>query len=177
MRRLAPAIAIVIALIASEASAQTRQVFTRTNGPSCSDYSKDWVGRWKCPGPADYFVAFLDEGNQVEIAFGRSTRPFERSRSGGTWRGSGKSFGDVMEWHVDGAGLPVAAILRTWEVGESERVIQSLKVFAINAGSACQHAVVPADVPQANEKAAAQAEIASRRRCAATTSRIAHDNR
>lgn len=177
MQRLAPAIAIVLALINSEASAQTRQVFSRTSGPSCSDYSKESVGRWKCPGPADYFVAFLDEGNQVEIAFGRTNRPFERSRSGAIWRGSGKSFGDVIEWRVNGAGLPVAAVLRTWEVGDGDRTIQSLKVFAINAGSACQHAIVPASAPRANEKAASEAVDAARRRCADTALRIHDDQR
>lgn len=177
MRKIPLATFLAFALVSSGSLAETRQVFTRTSGLTCQDFSKDLVARWKCSGPADYFVAFFDEGNLVEIAFGRAVEPFDRDRSAAVWRGSGKAFGDVMEWRVDGAGLPVAAILRTWEVGEGERTIQSLKVFAINAGSACQHAMVLADAPRANEKAASEAVVASRRRCAGMALRIDDDRR
>ena len=159
---------IAFALVASEAceaSTRARQVFMRTSGHSCRDYSKEMVGRLKCPGPADFFAAFLDEGNLVEVAFGRAAQPFDRSRSGASWRGSGKVFGDVMEWRVDGTGIPVAAILRTWEVGNDEKTIQMLRVFAINPDGSCQYAAVNAAASGANRVAASEAERASRWTC------------
>jgi hypothetical protein len=136
----------------------------RTNGPSCSDNSKEYRGMWTCPGPAGLAVTFFDEGNVVGVSFGRDVRK-DRNAATAIWRGAGKVFGDLLEWRIDDRGIPRAAILRTWEVGETGESVQSLRVFSINDDIACEHASVAATLPHANWDAGAEAENASRWYC------------
>lgn len=164
--RFASAFAFIMCLLLTfEASAATRQVFTRTNGPTCIDSSKERMGRWTCPGPAGFSVIFSDEGNLVGVSVRKMTSKTGQKSPTAMWRGAGKAFGDLVEWRVDDQGIPHAAILRTWEAGENGETIQSLRVFAINAEIACMYANISAIRPQANHKAAAEAENASRWFC------------
>jgi hypothetical protein len=154
------ALIVCLLLTIAEASAATRQVFTRTNGATCSDSSKEHMGLWTCAGPAGFSVTFFDEGNIVGVWFGKVISKKERKTPTSIWRGTSKVFGDFVEWRVDDQGIPRSAILRTWEAGENDEILQSLRVFAINAQIACEYANVSVTRPQANREAAAEAENA-----------------
>ena len=84
----------------------------------------------------------------------------------------GKAFGDVIEWRIDREGMAVSAILRTWEIGDDDRIVQSLRVFAINSDAACVYAIVRTNSAVANEKAAGKAEDASHWTCTKTATNL-----
>lgn len=163
--RFASTLVACFLLTAVEVPAETRQVFMKTNGPTCKDSSEEYMGLWTCTGPAGFSVTFADEGNIVSVSFGKAISTTDRKNPTTTWRGAGKAFSDLVEWRIDDRGIPRAAILRTWEAGESDKTLQSLRVFAINANIACEYANVSVTRPQANREAAIEAENASRWLC------------
>lgn len=165
--RIIAAACFWLAMASADAAAETHQVFMKTSGPTCRDFSGEPLARWTCAGPGDYLVTFSDEGNLASVEFGRRGTPFANDKSGSVWRGAEKVFGDVLEWRTGSEGIPVAAILRVWETDDGGKAVQSLKVFALNADSACVFASVPANVQHANEKAARQAARAAGWRCSA----------
>lgn len=110
----------------------------------------------RCPGPAGYVVEFADEGNIVGIGFAKGPLRGPPIDSAASWRGSGKVFGDKLQWLILD-GRPGAAIIRVWRVdvakdGE-EREVQELKVFRLDRGRACEYAVIDARQPTANDQA------------------------
>ena len=161
-----PQICLALMLFVPEALAGTRQVLMPASGPSCRSETKHQIMNLTCAGPTGYFARFFDDGNLVGISFGRDGQLFVSDRSKVVWRGAGRGFGSIMEWRIDDAGRSVAAILRVWEIDDDERAVQSLKIFAINADSACIYAVVPAGIPNANERATLEATSALGWKCA-----------
>lgn len=165
MPQVVPMTFLTLALFASGAAAETRQVFMRTSGPTCRDASTDTAGSWRCPGPSGYSVDFFDEGNLVGVRFNRFGKSLNHGNTEAVWRGAQKAFGNVLEWRINERGIPVAAILRTWTIGEEEKAIQLLRIFALNAEAVCIHAIVATTSPSANQRAAAEAEKAARVEC------------
>lgn len=123
---------------------------------------------WRCPGPAGYIVEFADEGNIVGIGFAKGPLRGPPIQSVASWRGSGKVFGDKLQWLIQD-GRPGAAIIRVWRVdvakdGE-EREVQELKVFRLDRTKACEYATIDARQPTANEQATKYALEAMNRAC------------
>jgi hypothetical protein len=113
-------------------------------------------------------VEFADEGNIVGIGFAKGPLRSPPIESAASWRGSGKVFGDKLQWLVQD-GRPGAAIIRVWRVdvakdGE-EREVQELKVFRLDRTKACEYAVIDARQPTANEQATKYALEAMSRAC------------
>src|SRR3982074_2001474 len=106
--------------------------------------------------------------NMVAVAIASKASTRRGAAATVSFRGSGKVFGDKLQWLVED-GKPQAAILRIWrtettkEGAESE--VQELIVFKVRSASACQYAVVKASQPSANELAVARAREASSAAC------------
>jgi hypothetical protein len=149
-------------------SAAAGSVFAPTSGPSCPGTSKPEFNVWRCPGPYGYVAEFSDEGNIVSFAIAKAPLRGRMLTPTATFRGSGKVFGDKLEWIVDN-GRPTAAILRTWRVDTSddgtEKEIQELVVFKVEPNKTCQFAAVNARQSMANELAAKQAADAAKGHC------------
>jgi hypothetical protein len=165
MRGLLVGALLAVVMPASGALADA-VVYTPARGTLCQDRSKPEFGYWICPGPGGYVASFSDEGNlsAVSIARGKARKPATTSE----FLGAGRVFGDKVEWHlVDGK--PKSAVLRVWRREQmkdgSERELQELQVYAVNSDRACPYAAVNVTETQANEKAAARAEEASRWEC------------
>ncbi len=88
-----------------------------------------------------------------------------------TFRGSGKVFGDKMQWLVED-GKPQAAILRVWRIDASEEgaenEVQELIVFKVQSASACRYTAVKAGQSSANELAVVKAIEARTAACLET---------
>lgn len=154
----------LVLAIAAVGSALADTNFTAASGPKCKDESKPEFGLWTCPGPADYAVRFADEGNMVSITLA-PRRSIEDTEATAQWRGAGKAFGDKVQWILRG-GVPRAAVIRTWRrVGDDEREVQELSVFAIDGPNACAYAGIDIHVTNANEAALARAEEAANTGC------------
>jgi hypothetical protein len=155
--------------VATITSAAASSVFAPTSGRSCPGTSKLEFNIWRCPGPGGYVAEFSDEGNIVSFAIARAPLRGRTLTPTATFRGSGKVFGDKLEWIVDN-GRPTAAILRTWRVDASddgvEKEIQELLVFKVEPDKTCRYAAVNARQPMANELAAKQAADAAEGHCA-----------
>ncbi|MDA9524118.1 hypothetical protein XI06_28530 [Bradyrhizobium sp. CCBAU 11434] len=151
--------------LAGAGSAFGQTPFTPAMGPACKDQSKEGFGLWTCPGPAGYVVRFADEGNIVSLTIA-PRRAIEKVQGPtAQWRGAGKAFGDKVQW-IMRAGVPRAAVIRTWSrVGDDEREIQELSVFAINGEKACLVGAVEIHTGKANATALARAEQAADSRC------------
>jgi hypothetical protein len=166
MRSSFVALLITVGTITSAAAGS---VFAPTSGPSCPGTSKLEFNVWRCPGPGGYVAEFSDEGNMVSVAIAKAPLRGRALTPTATFRGSGKVFGDKLEWIVDN-GRPTAAILRTWRVDASddgvEKEIQELVVFKVEPNKTCQYAAVNARQPMANELAAKQATDAAEGHCA-----------
>ena len=153
---------------ATVTGATAGHVFTPTSGSSCSGSSKPQFNIWRCPGPGGFFAEYADEGNMVAVAIASKASSRRGAAATVSFRGSGKVFGDKLQWLVED-GKPQAAILRIWrtettkEGAESE--VQELIVFKVRSASACQYAVVKASQPSANELAVARALEASSATC------------
>ena len=162
--RLMIALAAALA-VAGAGSAFGQTPFTPATGPACKDQSKEGFGLWTCPGPAGYVVRFADEGNIVTLTIA-PRRSIEKVQGPtAQWRGAGKAFGDKVQW-IMRAGAPRAAIIRTWSrVGDDEREVQELSVFAINGERACLFGAVEIHTDKANEAALARAAQAADSRC------------
>jgi hypothetical protein len=160
------AIAFAAALVMAGAGSACGQTpFTPATGPACKDQSKEGFGLWTCPGPAGYVVRFADEGNIVSLTIA-PRRAIEKVQGPtAQWRGAGKAFGDKVQW-IMRAGVPRAAVIRTWSrVGDDEREVQELSVFAINGEKACLFGAIEIHTDKANAAALARAEQAADSRC------------
>jgi hypothetical protein len=126
------------------------------------------VSVWRCAGPAGFFAEYADEGNMVAVTIASKASPRRATAATVTFRGSGKVFGDRLQWLVEG-GKPQAAILRVWRMETSqegaESEVQELIVFKVQSASACRYATVRASQPSANELAVARALEASSAAC------------
>ena len=104
------------------------------------------------------------------VAVTISSRASPRRATAATviFRGSGKVFGDKLQWLVED-GRPQAAILRVWRTETSqegaESEVQELIVFKVQSASACRYAVVKASQASANELAVARGLEASSAAC------------
>ncbi len=150
---------VLMTMLTCGAGAET--VFTATKGPGCKDSSKPEFGDWTCPAPGGYSVRFFDEGNLVGLTIGPSG--FIRTATvTSQWLGSGKVFGDKVQWTVRG-GAPKAAVIRIWrrKSPQDDTEIQELAVFAINDRTVCPYANIDIHSPNANETAAREAEAAA----------------
>jgi hypothetical protein len=162
--RLIIAFATALAVVgASNAFGQTP--FTPATGPVCKDQSKEGVGLWTCPGPAGYVVRFFDEGNVVSLTIAPKRSIEKLQGPTAQWRGASKAFGDKVQW-VMRSGVPKAAVIRTWRrVGDDEREVQELSVFAINGDKTCLFGAIEIHTDKANDAALARAEQAADSRC------------
>ena len=158
---LAFAIALGITGIGS-VSAETK--FTPATGPACKDESKDEFGLWTCPGPAGYVARFADEGNIVSLTIAPRRAIEKVSGPTAQWRGAGKAFGDKVQWIMQ-AGVPKAAIIRTWRRDDDEKEIQELSIFAISGAKACLSGAVEIHTDKVNDAALARAEQAADSGC------------
>ena len=162
--RLVIAFATALAL-AGTGSAFGQTPFTPATGPVCKDQSKEGFGLWTCPGPAGYVVRFADEGNIVSLTIAPRRSIDNVQGPTAQWRGAGKAFGDKVQW-IMRAGVPKAAVIRTWSrIGDDEREVQELSVFAINGEKACLFGAVEIHTDKANEAALARAGQAADSRC------------
>ena len=162
--RLVIAFATALAL-AGTGSAFGQTPFTPATGPACKDQSKEGFGLWTCPGPAGYVVRFADEGNIVSLTIAPRRSIDNVQGPTAQWRGAGKAFGDKVQW-IMRAGVPKAAVIRTWSrIGDDEREVQELSVFAINGEKACLFGAVEIHTDKANEAALARAGQAADSRC------------
>lgn len=159
-------IAVAAALaMAGAGSAFGQTPFTPATGPACKDQSRQGFGLWTCPGPAGYVVRFADEGNIVSLTIAPRRAIEKVPGPTAQWRGAGKAFGDKVQW-IMRAGVPRAAVIRTWSrVGDDEREVQELSVFAINGEKACLFGAIEIHTDQANAAALARAEQAAESRC------------
>jgi hypothetical protein len=168
MSRIFRASVLTTCLLAATSTAHADVVYTPTNGPTCRDYSKQYMSDWICPGPGGMVARFTDEGNMASVTIGRGPRADGRLDHASTFRGSGDVFGKKLEWHlVDG--VPRSAVLRVFQVDTTkdgeERQVQKLEVYAINNKVTCLFAAVDASQPNANAKAGAHADNATRWFC------------
>jgi hypothetical protein len=132
------------------------------------DQSDEYVSARRCPGPGGYVVQFADEGNIVGIGFGKGPLNGAQVESAASWRGSGKIFGDKLQWVMKN-GAPVAAIIRIWRIDTNkdggEQEVQELAVFRLEPAGACQYTAVNARQPSANALAEQRALEALRWSC------------
>jgi hypothetical protein len=109
-------------------------IYTQVQGPGCADRSRPQFSAWRCTGPGGFVAEYIDEGNRAAI---RIHRGGDHSGPWPTlsWRGSGKVFGDLLEWRVE-VGKPKAAILRIWRLeamaGGADREAASLLVLKVS---------------------------------------------
>ncbi|WP_091963721.1 hypothetical protein [Bradyrhizobium shewense] len=157
------AVAIVLGISGTHgALAQTK--FTPATGAACKDESTDELGLWTCPGPAGYVVSFADEGNIVSVTIAPRIAIEKVSGPTAQWRGAGKSFGEKVQW-IMRAGVPRAAVIRTWRTVEDEKELQKLSVFAISGTKACLVGSVDVHTDKANDVALARAHQAANAGC------------
>jgi hypothetical protein len=156
-----PSAAAAVLLLSITAS-QAAVIYTPTNGPTCHDHSKPEFGDWTCPGPGGYVARFTDEGNLASVSIGPGPRAKHRLAT--QLRGSGKIFGDKIEWHVVG-GVPKSAVLRMWYRDESETEMHTLEVFLLEPGRTCSFGSIDARRPDANGLASQRAEYAAHSDC------------
>jgi hypothetical protein len=160
-------------------ASQAAVIYTPTKGPTCRDFSKPEFGDWACPGPGGYVTRFTDEGNIVSVSVGPrsgftdegnivsvSVGPRSRANEQVTaqFRGSGKVFGDKVEWHLVG-GVPKSAVLRMWYRDENDKELQTLEVFLLEPHRACSFGSIDARRSDANELASQRAEYATHSNC------------
>lgn len=117
-----------------------QSVYTPTHGEPCADRSRAQFNAWRCPGPAGYVADYLDEGNVAGVAIWSPVGKWQ-APSTVSWRGSGKVFGDRLEWRVE-AGVPKSAILRIWRVGAaadgSEHQVEELVLLKVLPTGSCR---------------------------------------
>lgn len=161
MRSLHAAIAAGVLILAVQPShAQVQRIYTPTHGTSCVDRSRAQFQAWRCFGPHGYVAEYFDEGNMAGVAIWNPARS-RAAQVSIPWRGAGKVFGDLVEWHLRD-GEPSAAILRIWRIATTaerrERELEELIVLKLQPFGACR--VVSVNAQQAGANRQAQ-EIAS----------------
>lgn len=157
-------LALVVQVISPIATdARESSVFTPTRGSHCVDRSRAHFQSWRCPGPKGYAAEYFDEGNVVGIAIWAPART-RTPQISIPWRGTGKVFGDLLEWRVRD-GQPSAAILRAWRRDTSsegrERDVEELLVLRLQPSGGCRIASVNARQANANVEAQSLASQAS----------------
>ena len=149
---------LILAVLPSHA--QTPRIYTPTHGTSCVDRSRAQFQAWRCSGPHGYVAEYFDEGNMAGIAIWNPART-RAAQVSIPWRGAGKVFGDLLEWHLQDGG-PSAAILRIWRTATTaegrERELEEVMVLKLQPVGACR--VVSVNARQAGANRQAQ-EIAS----------------
>jgi len=104
----------------------------------------------------------------VGIGFARTRLRGSDIQAAANWRGTGKVFGDKVQWVMQD-GKPGAAIIRIWRAEGSEegsnQEIQELAVFKLGEPRACQYAAVDIKQPSANEVAEKYAVESLTRNC------------
>lgn len=153
MRSLHAAFAASVLMLAVPPShAQAPPIYTPTHGTSCVDRSRTQFQAWRCPGPKGYVAEYFDEGNMAGIAVWKPTRS-QTAQVSVPWRGAGKVFGSLLEWHFRD-GQPSAAILRIWRVATSaeggEHELEELVVLKLQPLGACRISSVNARQADAN---------------------------
>jgi hypothetical protein len=133
-------------------AAQESYVYTSTHGSACAGRSREGVNQWRCPGPNGYVAEYADEGNLAGITIWRPATRREPPRAV-SWRGSGRVFGEKLEWQLKN-GQPHAAILRTWrtvtDADSKDRELEELIVLKIAPSGACRVAAINARQSHAN---------------------------
>lgn len=167
MLRLATA--VLLLTTPSVRASQESHLYTATHGPLCIDQSRENVGRWSCPGPAGYIAEYFDEGNIAGITI-RHRVHRQQAQASTSWRGTGRVFGDNLEWRLVG-GIPDSAILRVWrtasEADGHESDVEELLVLKVSLAGACRVASVNARIMRANETARRMADDAVAMPCVA----------
>jgi hypothetical protein len=155
------------AFVSVAQAAQETYVYVPTHGPSCTDRSRDGLNQWHCPGPAGYVAGYTDEGNIAGIAIWRLNAR-RASPHAVSWRGSGRVFGEKLEWRLR-EGHPHAAILRIWrlvtDANGRDHESEELMILKIASSGACRVASVNARQPRANEIAQQTADGVSAMPC------------
>ncbi len=107
----------------------------------------------------------MDEGNIAGLAIAPA-RAVRKASTTAQWLGSGKVFGDKVQWILRD-GVPKVAILRIWrrKSVEDSTELQELEVYSIDGTKACAYATIEASMAKANETALAKAEQAVGWRC------------
>ena len=148
-------------------AAQGSYVYAPTQGETCTDRSRDGFNRWRCSGPAGYVAEYTDEGNVAGIAIWRSSVR-RASPHAVPWRGSGRVFGEKLEWRLND-GQPHAAILRIWRLTTDtdgrDRELEELMILKIAPSGTCRVASINAWQPRANEIAQQTADGVSTMPC------------
>lgn len=156
MRSLHAAIAAGVLILAAQPShAQAPPIYTPTHRTTCFDRSRAQFQAWRCSGLHGYVAEYFDEGNLAGVAIWNPART-RAAQVSIPWRGAGKVFGDLLEWHLrDGA--PSAAILRIWRTATTaeghERAFEELIVLKLQPVGACRVASVNARQADANRQA------------------------
>ena len=110
-------------------------------------------------------MRFADEGNIVSLTIAPKRAIEKVQGPTAQWRGSGKAFGDKVQW-IMRAGTPRAAVIRTWSrVGDDEHEVQELSVFAIDGEKACLFGAIESHTDKANDAALARARQAADSHC------------
>lgn len=144
---------LILAVLPSHA--QSPRMYTPTHGASCVDRARAQFQAWRCSGPHGYVAEYFDEGNMAGVAIWNPARS-RAAQVSIPWRGAGKVFGDLLEWHLrDGA--PSAAILRIWRTVTNaeghERKLEELIVLKLQPVGACRVVSVNAHQAGANRQA------------------------
>src|ERR1700732_5316669 len=156
MRSLQAALAIgVLILSVLPSHAQAPSIYTPTHGMSCIDRSRAQFQAWRCPGPRGYVAEYFDEGNVAGVAIWNPARS-RTAQVSVPWRGVGKVFGNLLEWHFRD-GQPSAAILRIWRAAVTAEGMQleleELVVVKLQPLGACRIASINARQAEANVRA------------------------
>lgn len=143
-------VALLIGVLATTRAIALDTVYTDTR-KKCSTIGSESEGRiWRCKGPAGYSAVFSDEGNVVEVQFGKTGG--ERNLGQLQWPGAGEAIGPRVEWRLK-AGKPVAAILRIIKRDKSGRSHPHLLVAKITVEGGCLIETIDARSRGANAKA------------------------
>lgn len=150
MRLLTATACIIFGLLAlGPAIALESSYSDTTNG--CDRLQSYQGGRiWRCPGPAGYAAIFSDDGNVVEVEYGK--RGHEKNLGGLQWQGGNNPVGPKIEWRLK-RNEPYAAILRIGSIDADGRVVAQLLVARVYPDGGCRMALVDARRPDANLRA------------------------
>lgn len=153
LRTLAITGAALLSIGLSPAIAQS-VVYSDTKGKPCRQLRTDHeLSEFQCMGPAGQRVVFTDMGLMFGVMFGAANNHQPPFRAGDG------SIGNKIEWRLNPAGQPYAAIYRAF-VGEEPQwpqkatTQQVLVVTKIDGERACHIAYVSAHMPKANARAA-----------------------
>lgn len=120
-------------------------------GKGCDSLHSDHEARaWRCPGPGGYAAVFSDEGNVIEVEYGKLGH--EKNLGGLKWQGSDTAVGPKIEWRVK-RNTPYAAILRVGTVNGNGRAVVQLLVAKVTPDGGCRMALVDASKHGANIRA------------------------